>query len=48
MAVITASEVIDATVGPMGARVLLSWRHYRGSEDFTLSMSVNMLDEDRT
>jgi RNA polymerase I-specific transcription initiation factor RRN6 len=47
MTVITVSEAVDANVGPVGARVLLSWRHYRGSEDFTLSMSVHMLDEDR-
>jgi RNA polymerase I-specific transcription initiation factor RRN6 len=47
VAVTTASEATDSTIGPVGARVLLSWRHYRGSEDFTLSMSVNMLDEDR-
>jgi RNA polymerase I-specific transcription initiation factor RRN6 len=47
MTVITASEAVDANVGPVGARVLLSWRHYRGSEDFTLSMTVHMLDEDR-
>jgi RNA polymerase I-specific transcription initiation factor RRN6 len=46
MAVVTSSEAMDATAGPVGARVLLSWRHYRGTEDFTLCMSVNMLDED--
>jgi RNA polymerase I-specific transcription initiation factor RRN6 len=26
--------------------VLLSWRHYRGPEDFTLSISVSMLNDD--
>jgi RNA polymerase I-specific transcription initiation factor RRN6 len=46
MAVTTSSEATDTNVGPMGARVLLSWRHYRGTEDFTLCMSVHMLDED--
>lgn len=40
MAVTTASEAIDANAGPSGARILLSWRHYRGSEDLTLTMSV--------
>jgi RNA polymerase I-specific transcription initiation factor RRN6 len=46
MSVTTRSEAVDATVGPVGARVLLSWRHYRGAEDFTLSISVSMLEED--
>jgi RNA polymerase I-specific transcription initiation factor RRN6 len=46
MGVTTRSEAVDATVGPVGARVLLSWRHYRGAEDFTLSITVSMLDED--
>jgi RNA polymerase I-specific transcription initiation factor RRN6 len=46
MAVITSSAAIDGNAGPMGARVLLSWRHYRGTEDFTICMSVHMLDED--
>lgn len=48
MGITTPSEAVDATVGPVGARVLLSWRHYRGAEDFTLSISVVMLNEDRT
>lgn len=46
MVVITSSEARDAFIGPIGARVLLSWRHYRGTEDFTLSMTVHMLGED--
>lgn len=40
MAVTTTSASIDANAGPSGARVVLSWRHYRGSEDLTLMMSV--------
>jgi RNA polymerase I-specific transcription initiation factor RRN6 len=46
MAVTTSSEAVDSSVGPVGARVLLSWRHYRGPEDFTLSISVSMLNDD--
>lgn len=46
MAVTTSSEALDATAGEAGAVVLVSWRHYRGSEDFTLQLSVQMLTED--
>jgi RNA polymerase I-specific transcription initiation factor RRN6 len=46
VAVTTASEAIDASVGPVGARALLSWKHYRGMEDFTLSICVQMLNDD--
>jgi RNA polymerase I-specific transcription initiation factor RRN6 len=46
MAVTTPSEAVDSTVGAVGARVLLSWRHYRGAEDFTLSVSLSMLNDD--
>ncbi|KAG9194538.1 hypothetical protein G6011_04573 [Alternaria panax] len=31
-----------------GAKILLSWRHYRGAEDFTLGLSVQMLADDET
>ncbi|KAF1919926.1 RNA polymerase I-specific transcription-initiation factor-domain-containing protein [Ampelomyces quisqualis] len=48
MVVITSSDAVDATVGSIGARVLVSWRHYRGTEDFTLSITLQMLDEDNT
>ncbi|KAH3969747.1 hypothetical protein HBH68_137300 [Parastagonospora nodorum] len=46
MAVTTPSEAVDLAVGPVGARVLLSWRHYRGAEDFTLNISLSMLNDD--
>jgi RNA polymerase I-specific transcription initiation factor RRN6 len=46
MAVNTSNGAGDADVGPVGAQVLLSWRHYRDREDFTLSMTVHELAED--
>ncbi|KAF2129252.1 hypothetical protein P153DRAFT_431243 [Dothidotthia symphoricarpi CBS 119687] len=46
MAITTSSEALDATAGEAGAVSLISWRHYRGSEDFTLQMTVQMLTED--
>ncbi|CAO2654746.1 Nn.00g114790.m01.CDS01 [Neocucurbitaria sp. VM-36] len=44
----TVSESLDATAGEAGATVLISWRHYRGGEDFTLNFSVQMLADDET
>ncbi|KAL5117871.1 hypothetical protein ACEQ8H_004189 [Pleosporales sp. CAS-2024a] len=44
MAMTTPNEAVDATVGPEGARLLLSWVHYRGTEDFTLHMTISMLN----
>ncbi|KAF2828974.1 hypothetical protein CC86DRAFT_403628 [Ophiobolus disseminans] len=46
LAVTTSNESVDTTVVGVGARVLLSWRHYRDPEDFTLRISVQMIDED--
>jgi RNA polymerase I-specific transcription initiation factor RRN6 len=46
VAVTTSAEGSHPTAGTEGAHVLLSWRHYRGSEDFTLGLSVGKLDED--
>lgn len=40
MAVTTSSEALNATVGRAGAYVLASWKHYRGTEDFTLHLCV--------
>jgi RNA polymerase I-specific transcription initiation factor RRN6 len=45
LAVTTASEARNVSAGPVGARTLLSWKHYRGMEDFTLSICVQLLDE---
>jgi RNA polymerase I-specific transcription initiation factor RRN6 len=46
MAITTSSEALDASVGEAGAHTLMSWRHYRGLEDFTLRLSVQTLTED--
>jgi RNA polymerase I-specific transcription initiation factor RRN6 len=46
MAVKSPSEVLDGANGVAGAYVHLSWRHYRGAEDFTLKISVQMLADD--
>lgn len=46
MAVTTSSDALDRNAQHVGARIVASWRHYRGAEDFTLSISVQMLDED--
>jgi RNA polymerase I-specific transcription initiation factor RRN6 len=48
MSVNTSDEAGDAAAGPVGAQILLSWRHYRSTEDFTLSMTVHELGEDST
>lgn len=48
MTVTTASEAVNANAGPVGARVLLSWSHYRGAEDLTLVMSVQTMAENGT
>ncbi|KAF1846740.1 uncharacterized protein K460DRAFT_285530 [Cucurbitaria berberidis CBS 394.84] len=46
MAVTTLSEALDATAGKAGVAILMAWRHYRGTEDFTLDFSVQMLAHD--
>jgi RNA polymerase I-specific transcription initiation factor RRN6 len=45
ISVTTLAEAAGMATGAAGAHVLLSWRHYRGAEDFTLSLSVGTLDE---
>ncbi|KAH7069112.1 RNA polymerase I-specific transcription-initiation factor-domain-containing protein [Paraphoma chrysanthemicola] len=45
LAVTTSADALDRNVQNTGTRIVTSWRHYRGAEDFTLSMSVQMLDE---
>jgi RNA polymerase I-specific transcription initiation factor RRN6 len=46
LAVTTSNEAVDTTAGEVGARVLASWRHYRGAEDFTLRINAQMLHDD--
>jgi RNA polymerase I-specific transcription initiation factor RRN6 len=48
MAVTTSSDALDLNAHHVGTRIVTSWRHYRSAEDFTLSISVQMLDEDST
>jgi RNA polymerase I-specific transcription initiation factor RRN6 len=43
---VTAPSELVPSAGETGAVVLTSWRHYRGAEDFTLHMSVQMLSDD--
>ena len=43
---ITAPSELLSCAHEAGAKILLSWRHYRGAEDFTLGMSVQMLTDD--
>jgi len=45
---VTAPSELLPRADEAGARVLTSWRHYRGVEDFTLHMSVQMLSDDGT
>jgi RNA polymerase I-specific transcription initiation factor RRN6 len=47
LAVTTSNEAVDTTAGEIGARVLASWRHYRGAEDFTLRINIQMLHDDQ-
>lgn len=46
MAVTTSSDSLGGDNNAKGTHVLLSWKHYRGAEDFTLHISVQMLEED--
>ena len=46
MTITTSNDAVDTAADDVGARILVSWRHYRGSEDFTLSISPQVLDED--
>jgi RNA polymerase I-specific transcription initiation factor RRN6 len=39
------SELLSSAAGA-GAKILLSWRHYRGAEDFTLGLSVQLVTGD--
>ncbi|KAI4636389.1 hypothetical protein J4E83_001344 [Alternaria metachromatica] len=43
---VTAPSELLLRAGEAGAKVLTSWRHYRGVEDFTLHISVQMLSDD--
>jgi RNA polymerase I-specific transcription initiation factor RRN6 len=43
---ITAPSQLLPGAGEAGAVALASWRHYRGAEDFTLQMSVQLLSDD--
>ncbi|KAI4939874.1 uncharacterized protein J4E92_001160 [Alternaria infectoria] len=45
---VTAPSELLPRAGEAGAKVLTSWRHYRGVEDFTLHISVQMLSDDET
>jgi RNA polymerase I-specific transcription initiation factor RRN6 len=44
--VTTSSAAMDMSTSEAGATVLLSRRHYRGDEDFTLQLSVQLLLDD--
>ena len=48
MTITTSSESLDATAGDMGVSVLASWRHYRGADDFTLQLSMQVISDDGT
>ncbi|OAL54311.1 hypothetical protein IQ07DRAFT_595839 [Pyrenochaeta sp. DS3sAY3a] len=48
MSITSSSEDLDATNGEPGACVLVSWKHYRDDEDFTLHLSVQMLSDEET
>lgn len=43
LAVTTASATVDGTADQAGATIVSSRRHYRGDEDFTLQLSVQVL-----
>ncbi|KAI4952307.1 hypothetical protein J4E91_003769 [Alternaria rosae] len=43
---VTAPSELLPRADEAGAKVLASWRHYRGVEDFTLHISVQMLSDD--
>ena len=46
LAVPTSSDHFNASTEEPGASIIASWRHYRGAEDFTLQMSVQMASDD--
>jgi RNA polymerase I-specific transcription initiation factor RRN6 len=46
MAVTTPGNPLGLNSGEVGAHILLSWKHFRGAEDFTLHISVQMLEVD--
>lgn len=46
MSITSSSEALDATNGEPGAYILVSWKHYRDDEDFTLHLSVQMLSDE--
>ncbi|KAH7398253.1 RNA polymerase I-specific transcription initiation factor RRN6-like protein [Pyrenochaeta sp. MPI-SDFR-AT-0127] len=48
IAVTTTSEALDATAGEAGATIMMSWRHYRGADDFTLQICVQMLSDEES
>ncbi|KAI4913679.1 hypothetical protein J4E90_005399 [Alternaria incomplexa] len=43
---VTAPSELLPRAGEAGAKVLTSWRHYRGVEDFTLHIGVQTLSDD--
>jgi RNA polymerase I-specific transcription initiation factor RRN6 len=43
---VTAPSELVPNASGTGAVILTSWRHYRGAEDFTLHMSMQMLSND--
>jgi RNA polymerase I-specific transcription initiation factor RRN6 len=45
MVVSPSSEDVNAGMDGAGATILAAWRHYRGAEDFTLQMSVQMVSD---
>ncbi|KAF2027666.1 hypothetical protein EK21DRAFT_102370 [Setomelanomma holmii] len=45
MAVTTTSEALDVREQVAGARIVATWRHYRGADDFTLSIDVHIIIE---
>ena len=43
---VTPPSELPSSADDTGAKILLSWRHYRGAEDFTLGLSAQMLADD--
>jgi RNA polymerase I-specific transcription initiation factor RRN6 len=45
MEVTTSRDASDGSTEDAGAAIVLSWRHYRSAEDFTLQMSMQIMSE---
>jgi RNA polymerase I-specific transcription initiation factor RRN6 len=43
---VTPPSELQSSADDTGAKILLSWRHYRGAEDFTLGLSAQTLADD--